>query len=121
MRQPDSGQSYTKLFLTLAVLAALVYVAIQAVPVYVENYQLEDYMRLLAVQASVARSSAEQIQQSVLAHALDLDLPVTRDQIAVQATRGTVKIQVDYSVPVDLKVYTWVLHFTPSSESRSLL
>ncbi|HEY6290230.1 MAG TPA: hypothetical protein VI455_01535 [Terriglobia bacterium] len=34
------------------------------------------------------------------------------------AAADRVKINVDYTVPVDLKVYTWSIHFTPSAESR---
>jgi hypothetical protein len=120
MRQPDSGQAYRKLFLTLAVMGVLVYVASQAVPVYINNYQLEEYIRQLAIHASVARSPAGVIQQNVLTYAQDLHLPVTLDQIKVQADKARVKIDVDYTVPVDLKVYTWVLHFTPSSENATL-
>jgi hypothetical protein len=31
-----------------------------------------------------------------------------------------VTVNIDYTVPVDFKVYTWQLHFTDSSENKSL-
>jgi len=120
MRTSESGRSFLGGILTLAVIAALIYVAFLTVPIYVNNYELEGYIRDLAIQASVARSPAGEIQKSVLAKALDLHLPVSADQIKVESNRGNIKIDVDYTVPVDLKVYTWVLHFTPSTSNRAL-
>jgi Domain of unknown function (DUF4845) len=121
MRASESGQSRLKGLLTLAAIAAVIYVAVRTVPIYVNNYELGDYMRQLAIQATAARTPAAEIQQSVLAKASDLDLPVSADQIKVESNRGGVKIEVDYTVPVDLKVYTWVLHFTPSSSNRAII
>jgi len=121
MRASESGQSRLKSLLTLAAIAALIYVAIRTVPIYVNNYELEDYMRQLAIQASAVRTPAAEIQQSVLAKALDLHLPVSADQIKVEADRGNIKIEVDYTVPVDLRAYTWVLHFKPSTSNSAII
>ncbi|MGO9273826.1 MAG: hypothetical protein ACLQOO_26900 [Terriglobia bacterium] len=120
MQASESGQSGLKGLLTLVVIAALIYVAFQTVPVYVNNYELEGYIRDLAIQASAAHTPAAEIQQSVLAKALDLHLPVSADQIKVGSDHGNIKIAVDYTVPVDLRVYTWVLHFTYSTSNRAL-
>lgn len=120
MRRSDSGEGYAKAILALGILAALIYVGIEAVPVYVNNYQLADYLRDRAVKATVERPTAENLQAEVVTYARNLGLPVTSDNVQVTVTRDSVKIQLDYTVPVDLKVYTWVLHFTPSAESRAL-
>jgi hypothetical protein len=121
MRASESGQSQLRGILTLAAVAVLIYVAVRTVPIYIDNYDLEDYIRQLAIQATAARPPAAQIQQSVLAHALDLHLPVSADQIKVESNRGGVKIAVDYTVPVDLRVYTLVLHFTYSTSNAALI
>jgi len=120
MRASESGQSQLRSILTLAAIAVLIYVAVRAVPVYVLNYELEDYLRQLAIQATVARSPAAEIRQKVLAQAVDLHLPVSEDQVKVESLEGNVKIEVDYTVPVDLRVYTLVLHFRPSASNRAL-
>ncbi|HMD99514.1 MAG TPA: hypothetical protein VKM93_19570 [Terriglobia bacterium] len=120
MRASESGQSQLRGILTLAAVAVLIYVAVRTVPIYVDNYELEDYIRQLAIQATVARSAAADIQQKVLAQALDLHLPVSADQIKVESLEGNVKIEIDYTVPVDLRVYTLVLHFRPSTSNRAL-
>lgn len=120
MRRSDSGRGRGRLIVELTVLGALVYVGIKAVPVYVQNYELSDYIRQLAVQATVQRSKAEVIQQQVVVFAQNLDLPVDRDNVQVAVGGSAVTIALDYSVPVDLSVYTWVLHFSPSAENRFL-
>jgi hypothetical protein len=46
---------------------------------------------------------------------------LTKDEIKVLASASLVRISVDYTVPVDLMVYKMELHFTPSSENKSIL
>lgn len=120
MRRRDQGKGTLKAIFATLVVAVTFYAGIKIVPVFLHNYELQDFLRDLAIQATVQRSSAEAIQNAVVAKAQDLDLPVTRDN--VKATPGNkVTIDVDYKVPVDLKVYTMVLHFTPSAVNRNIM
>ena len=112
----DSGVGSLKIIFVFLVLGAVAYVAIKTVPVYVNSYEVQDYIRQLAIKASVERVRPEAIQDQVTAHAVEQDLPVTRDNVKVTINGGKVRIDLDYTVPVDLKVYTLSLHFTPSSE-----
>lgn len=116
----DSGQGRAKLIVELAILFAMVYVGIKAIPVYVQNYQLSDHIRQSAVEASANRLPAEAVQHEVVGYARSLGLPVSPENVQVSVTQYAVTITVSYSVPVDLKVYIWVLHFSPSTESRFL-
>lgn len=109
-----------RLIFDVAILGALVYLGIRTIPVYIQNYELSDYMRQLAVQASAKRPPASQIESQVAAYADSLDLPVRGSDVRVQVGGGGVTIALEYSVPVDLKVCTWVLHFAPSTDSRFL-
>jgi hypothetical protein len=119
MGRSDRGQGRLKAILSLAFLAAVAYAGFKIVPVYVQNYELQDYIRQVAVRASVDRAPAEAVQNNIVAHARDdLRLPITRDHVKVNYSGRTVTIQLDYTVPVDLKVYTLNLHFTPSAENR---
>ena len=115
-RPSDSGVGSLRALFALLVLGAVVYVAVKTVPIYVNNYEVQDYIRQLAIKSSVERVKPEAIQDQVTAHAVEKDLPVTRDDVKVTINSGKVRIDMDYTVPVDLKVYTWPLHFTPSSE-----
>jgi hypothetical protein len=120
MRRSDSGQGSGKAFLALLIVVALGYLGIKTIPVYVNNYQLGDYIRDLAVRATVERPPAERLQGDVVAKAQSLDLPVTAGNVKVTVTNEKVIIRVDYTVPIDLKLYTLNLHFTPSAENHAL-
>lgn len=115
-RPSDSGIGSLRFIFVLLVLGAVAYVAVKTVPVYVNSYEVQDYIRQLAIKASVERVKPEAIQDQVVAHAVEQDLPVTRDDVKVTINGGKVRIDMDYTVPVDLKVYVLPLHFTPSSE-----
>jgi len=117
MRHYDTGKGYPKAIVALLVLAAVAYVGTKVVPIYIANYEMQDFIRQLSVQMS-ARGGAtvEMVQNAVLSKAQDLGLPMTRENVKVRIA-GSVSVALDYQVPVDLKVYTWVLHFTPSSEN----
>jgi hypothetical protein len=115
-RPSDSGVGSLRIIFVLLVLGAVAYVAIKTIPVYVNTYEVQDYIRQLAIKASVERVKPEAIQDQVTAHAVEKDLPVTRDNVKVTINGSKVRIDMDYTVPVDLRVYILSLHFTPSSE-----
>jgi len=71
--------------------------------------------------AVVNRHTEEQIREAVLKEAESLEIPLTKDEIKVLASASVVRISVDYTVPIDLMVYKMELHFTPSSENKSIL
>jgi hypothetical protein len=110
-----------KALLSLAFLGMVVFCAFKIVPVYVENYEFQDYVNQLAVEASVhqPQEAPEALKNDIYAKAESLGLPVERQDINVSVGR-TVLIHVDYSVDVDLKVYTLLLHFTPSAENSNI-
>jgi hypothetical protein len=119
MRRSEKGAGRAKLFFAIIFLALVGWVAIRVIPTYVNNYELNDDIHQLAIQATVDRSSADAVQNKVLSYAKDLDLPVTRENITVQV--GTrVTIDLDYKVPIDLKFYSFDMHFTDSAVNNSL-
>jgi hypothetical protein len=120
MPLPERGQGYLKTIIFLAFVAALVFTAVKVFPVYFSNYQLSDYIRDRAVQAAVNRTSTDVVQTEVVRYAHSLGVDLSGDNVRVTNEEGTVRIRLDYTVPVDLKVSTWNLHFTPSAESRAL-
>lgn len=120
MSRSNSRPGRGRLVFDIALLSVLVYLGIKTVPVYVENYELTEYMRQLAIQASAKRSAAPDVESQVIAYAQSLDLPVARDGVRVGVGGGQVTIAVDYAVPVDLKLCIWKLHFAPSTDSQFL-
>jgi len=97
------------------------YAAYKLLPPYFAEYQLADKMQEEARFAVVNRHTEEQIREAVLKEAESLEIPLTKDEIKVLASASVVRISVDYTVPIDLMVYKMELHFTPSSENKSIL
>jgi Domain of unknown function (DUF4845) len=114
------GAGKLKALIVTAILAFGVYAAFKLVPPYSAEYQLNDKIQEIARFAVVDHKSEEQIRETVFKTVQDLDIPATRDDIKVTASTSKVAIVVDYTVPVDLLFYHVDLHFTPSSENKSL-
>ncbi len=121
MRPSESGRITLKGILTLAFFVAIIYSGAKILPIYVDNYELQDYIQTQTPYWLTQRVSAEAIKKTVLAKAEDLDLPVEEEDITVEANQFKVSVSIDYIVPVDLKLYLLQLHFTPSSENKSII
>lgn len=103
------------------ILVGVIYAAVIVLPVLINEYQFQDSLQDIARFASVNRKTSEQIRQAVLDEAQKNDLPVQAEDIKVESNSGNVRINVDYSVTVDLKVYQWTLNFHPAANNASLL
>ena len=115
------GAGKLKAILFTVVLVAGIYAAFKLVPPYVTEYQLQDKIQEIARFGIVNRYSEEQIRENVYKVVQDLNVPVKRDDIKVMISQATCRISLDYSVPVDLLLYSTELHFSPSSENKSLM
>ncbi len=119
MRPSESGVGRAKAIFAIVFLLAVAYCGWKIIPVYVNNYEFNDDIRQLAIQSTVDRSSAEAVQNKILAYAKDLGLPVKRENVTVQVG-NKVSISVDYTVPIDLKVYIWMKEFVDSAENNQI-
>ena len=120
-RSSERGAGKLKAIVVTVVIAFLILVAVRAVPPYVAEYQLSDKMDETARFAVVNNYNAEQIRDTIYKEVQDLDIPLDRDDIKVEASRAKVKISADYTVPIDLLVYHTELHFTPSAENKNII
>jgi hypothetical protein len=114
------GAGKLKALIVTAILIFGIYAGFKLVPPYSAEYQLNDKIQEIARFGVVERKTEEQIRESVFKTIQDLDIPATRDNIKVIASSSKVAITVDYTVPVDLLFYHVDLHFTPTSENKSL-
>jgi FlaG/FlaF family flagellin (archaellin) len=119
-RRSQRGEGRLKTILFVAVVVILVFLAFKLVPPYVSEYQLTDKMQEQARFGVVNRYTDEQVRDAIFKVVQDLDIPAKREDIKVTATQSMVKVSLEYSVPVDLLVYSTELHFSPSSENKSL-
>ena len=119
-RRSQRGEGKLKAIIVTAILLIGVIAAWKVVPPYAAEYQLADKIQEVARFGIVNHQSEEQIRETVFKTIQDLDIPAKRDDIKVTATGSKVTILVDYTVPVDILMYHLDLHFTPSSENKSL-
>jgi hypothetical protein len=119
-RRAERGEGRLKTIVFVVVVVVLIYVGFKVVPPYVSEYQLVDKMQEQAKFGVVNRYSEEQIRDSIFKVVQDLDIPAKREDIKVAVSQSIVKISMEYTVPVNLLFYSTELHFTPSSENKSL-
>jgi hypothetical protein len=119
-KRAQRGEGKLKAIIVTAILVIGVIAAWKVVPPYSAEYQLADKIQEIARFAVVNRQTEEQIRETVFKTIQDLEIPAKREDIKVTASTSKVTILVDYTVPVDILMYHLDLHFTPSSENRSL-
>ena len=117
----ERGEGKFKAVLVTVILVSFVYFAVKVVPPYLSEYQLSNKMQETARFASVTRSNEEQIRETIFREIQDLDIPATKEDVKVTAVGGKVSITVDYTVPIDVMVYKFDLHFTPSSSNKDII
>src|ERR1700738_960596 len=120
VRCSERGAGKIKAILVAAVFAFAVYAAVKIVPPYAAEYQLADKIQEQARFAVVNRYTDEQIRDNVYKVVQDLEITAKREDIKIESSNQVVKIAMDYIVPIDLLAYHMDLHFTPSSENKSL-
>jgi hypothetical protein len=120
MRPTESGKITLNAIISLAFVAAVIFAGFKIIPVYVDNFQLQDYIQGQTPYWLTQRATAEAIRKTIITKGQDLDITLGDDDVTVQADQYKVTVKIDYTVPVDLKVYTLQLHFTPSSENKSI-
>ena len=120
VRCSERGAGKIKAILVTVVFAFAVYAAVKIVPPYAAEYQLADKIQEQARFAVVNRYTEEQIRENVFKVVQDLGIPAKREDIKIESSQQVVRIAMDYTVPIDLLAYHMDLHFTPSSENKSL-
>jgi len=121
-RSSQRGEGKFRAIVFTFVIVVGVFLAFKLVPPYAAEYQLQDKMQEMARFGIVNHYSEEQIRDNMFKVVQDLDIQgVKREDIKVAVTQSLVKVSLDYTVPVDLLVYNTELHFSPSSENKSIM
>lgn len=108
------------LLLTLLVVGFLIFSAVSIVPALFAKYQLQDAIETESRFAIVDRKGENDIREDVWKKMQELEIPATKDAIRVSVAQRDVSITVDYSVPVDLKVYQFNMEFHPHADNHTL-
>ncbi len=120
-RRFERGEGKLKGILIVTIVVLGIYTAWKILPPYVNDYQLADKMQEQSRYAMVNRYTEDQIRDNIYKIMQDLDIPAKREDIKIVANGNVVKISLDYTVPVDVLMYHTDLHFSPNSETKSLL
>lgn len=111
-----------KLLFSLGLVAAVIYTGWQVIPPYFSHYQFQDAIENEARIDSYANSRTEDdIRNSVIKKAQDLDIPLTAQQVHVQRLpNNVIFIETHYSVHVNLPGYPLDLQFDASSKNKPI-
>lgn len=120
-RRFERGEGKLKGILIAVIVVLGIYTAWKIVPPYVNDYQLADKMQEQSRYAIVNHYTEDQIRESIYKVILDLDIPAKKEDIKIVANLNVVKISLEYTVPIDILVYHADLHFSPNSETKSLI
>jgi hypothetical protein len=97
-----------RLIAGIAVLSSFVAVIGFLTPVYLDDYRLHRYVQSVAASSGILD---EMMRAEVIAHAHELDLPVRPNDVHIIHAGGKTKIEMRYTVKMDLVFYPVDLHF----------
>lgn len=113
-----------KMILGVAMMVLAAILCLKLVPPYFSNYQFEDFIKNESLQSTYSTRSEDEIRESVIKHAREYDIQLTAKQVHVIRTgssgTGTLTIEAEYSLPVNLPGYSTVLEFHPSSKNKGV-
>ncbi len=113
-----------KLVVGILAIVAAVYLCAELIPPFFSNYQFEDAIKTEALQSTYTARTEDAIRESIFKKAQDLEIPVTKDDIKVQRSgtmgNGSLTIETQYTVHLNLPGYPLDLHFNPSSRNKGV-
>ena len=118
MQLPELMKKTLRILAGVAILLILVTMAVLLAPTYVRHVQLEQFMEEAASEPNAGEGSDEMLRVAVFNEAARLGIPLNLDQVRVERSDGTVRINVRYYVRIDLPIYTVDLHFRAGSGAR---
>lgn len=104
-RNMQSGEGRLGCIFWIVILAIAAMIAMKVVPLKIATAELKDHMEELAT--TRPQGTGEGFTKSIYQRALDLKLPVAEKNISVQKNDQRVIMDVNFTIPVDLLVYTY--------------
>jgi hypothetical protein len=113
-----------KLLLGFVLFLGVGLVGIKVIPPFFANYELEDAIKTEATQSTYTTRTEDDIRETVIKEARSYDIPLTPKQVKVQRVggfgAGTLAIEADYTVPIELPGYSTSIEFHPSSKNKGV-
>jgi hypothetical protein len=113
-----------KLVSGFAIIGLAIFICCKLIPPFFANFELEDAMKTEATQSTYSTRTEEDIRASIIKVARNYDIPLTPQQVRVMRTGGygvgTLSIDAEYTVPLDLVGYSTNLNFHPGSQNKGV-
>jgi len=109
------GEGRLGLLVALILVGAVIYCAVKFVPVYIAAYDMRDLVRGESARATL--KTDDQILKTLLDKASELDLPVSRKNIQMNRSPSKFRIKVQFEIPVDLAVTTYIYKYDQTEET----
>jgi hypothetical protein len=113
-----------KLVFGFALFGLVALVGIKLIPPFFSNYELEDAIKTEATQSTYSTRTEDDIRESIIKTARNYDIALTAKQVHVSRAggygTGTLAIEAEYGVPVEIPGYSTTLNFHPSSQNKGV-
>ena len=110
------GQGRFSLFVSLAVAAAAIFIAVKVIPVRITAYNFRDVLRE-EVRMGAVRADNAAVKRRILEQAEDLNIPLNPKNLKVQRNQRQITISASYEQPIDFKVTTYVYKFRATEKA----
>jgi hypothetical protein len=100
----SEGKGLIGCVLSIALLAAAIFVGITLGPIYYNNLNFESDVKTEVSRAGARFSDNEAVIKNIIDLAKRNEIRLTRQDVKIERFAGQVHIKVNYSVPVDLLV-----------------
>lgn len=107
--QREQGGARLGAVIWIMLFVVFVVIAKEAIPVKIKTSQFEDFMVELAKFS--ARESDDKLRRRILDKAVELQLPVVKDNVTVSKPSGRIRMRATYEIPLEFPFYTYVWHF----------
>ncbi len=111
----ELGEGQLGCLIGLIFLLIGLFVAYKLIPIKVKAAEIRQVVEDESKAAGQHRD--EQITDAILRKARDNGLPITADNIKLERTNSSMKVDVEYDVPVDFPGYKYVWHFHHHAEN----
>jgi hypothetical protein len=95
----------------LLLFLGLIYAATQYVPPYFYAFQFNDFIRQEVKFAVTARRTTEDVRTHIVEKAQEFNIPITAKDVQITRRGPAFTVDVEYRVPIDLRVYQHELVF----------
>jgi hypothetical protein len=104
------GLNARQLFI-IALLVCVLFAGTQYVPAYFKAIEFNDFIHGETKFAASSRKTSDALRTSITEKARELNIPIKPKDIRITRRGPAFKLELDYSFPIDLRVYQHDLKF----------